>query len=375
MGQEPENDFNLDAFPSYVKEDILKAQEALNKPVNEAAGKKEEPKDKGGDPKPDLDKGGEDDGGGVGDGGEPEEIVPFVGKVGGKKAGVEGLKIENFDVLGNLFSQAGVKVEKPEDLPGVVEEIKTLRSKSEGYESQIQDLSDYKTVFENLPPDLFAVVQAYLSDEDYRKQMVTVSGSFVDFTKGFGDNNMKNLIDYYYPGKFSAEDYEDIQDTKEFKILKETVQSKFESDKNRLEKQRDEYIQSRANEKKVYLDSVVKSIEKLEKSNILDQASLNEVKKVAGSGVNGILGLFVDKNGNITPEGAERLALAMHGKRAINQLVDRASRKAVSREREEIIERGDPDKKKKGSTPASQVPDDVKDYYNRVLPKTNRNVF
>ena len=360
---------NLAAFPAGMQDEIKNSIIALGKP----AGGEEVNKEKG-DPVEKVDK--EEKIEKKGDSAE-EEFIPFVGKE--KPAtSLDGVEIEKekFDLISSVFSTSGIKVEKVQDLSIVADEIKTLRTKAEGFESQIRDLEDYKTVFEKLPPDLFAVVKAYLDDEDYRKQMVTVSGSFIDFTKGFKENEAANLIEYYFPNEYSKEDLEEIKDTKEGKILLKTVQSKFESDKTALDKKRTEYVETQQESKKLYIDSVTKSVTALEQSGMLDDSSLNGVKKVLGFGINGILAQFVDKNGNITVQGAERMALALYGKKAIDSLVARGVKKAVSKEREEIINRSSEEgsKKKPGST-TIEVPEGVKKFFETTVPKPSGNIF
>lgn len=249
-----------------------------------------------------------------------------------------------------------MKFEKVEDLEGHikkkfgVDSIEKVFESSDKWRADSQKLvevqkktSQFEAIFEKMPEELYAGIEAWGKGQDWKK-VITSRPSF-DYTLPAEKQDKKALIETYFPGEFSEDDWNNYNDKdgdpaikKAIGIAEKQSQAAYVNDQKKFSDQRAK-IQRQAEERQALLTSSIKSSVEQLKTAFPDLPSnvVTEIEKDLVSGA--YRSLFFDDNGAITPEGATRLALAKHGKDAIDAISKSRANQAVSNERLELLSR------------------------------------
>jgi len=226
---------------------------------------------------------------------------------------------------------------------------------SKKWRKDSQDLSDastkatgYEELFGALPEELRVGISAYANGQDWRE---AVSTKRVDFTKDVKDVPQKELIEYYYPGEFSQEDFEDIDDNRSLKVAIKGAEKQFYSDKQTFDMKRAQIYQQQESRQKNLLGSIGGSVEYLKESlPDVNSSTLSKVEQRLKSG--DINSLIYNQDGTYKKEAALALVMMEHGYDAIRQLEKIYENRAQTKVTEDILSRGSdkPSNKKQGST-------------------------
>lgn len=313
---------------------------------------------------------------------DPSEIDnPFVSKKQKeeKEIDLKDLKIDNIEPLQALFKETGIELKDAKDLKLVADKFIENQSQLTEVQGENQNLKDYKLVFESLPADIFDVVHAYLNDKDYRQAMRSYASSYVDFTQPFDKQELQNVMNHYYPGKFSAEDFEDVDNDPKMKQLITVTQERFNNDASRIEKQKTEYTNSLNERKQLYEQQYKVAIDNLKKQDFANDRVVKDVSNILKGGLGAIVGLFTDEKGNLSADAGEKLSYLLYSKDAINYYANlaskKASKKAVSEHVEKTVSRSSGGTRtKKGE---NENPDVAKaqEVINQMIPKQPKSNF
>jgi len=225
------------------------------------------------------------------------------------------------------------------------EVAKKWRADSQKAETLEQENKDLKKLWEeDLPSEFVEAAKLHINGEDYMKAFM--GKPKINFSIPLEKQNIETLVNEYFPGKFSAEDFKEEVKSQALEIAITAAQDKFNSQSQQLEAQRASVVKS-ANEKiQMQTLAVASSVDALSKSfPEADKDAISDVRKILEGGVNKIVASFFDEKGLLRPEAAKMMFLAKHGESEIEILTEIAARKAESKANEDIVSRGADGKK------------------------------
>lgn len=274
---------------------------------------------------------------------KPEEsfVETALGKISvtGTKKPNEPAKFEKVEeVEAHVKKKFGV-----DSLEKVFEVSEKWRADSQKLVEVQKRTTQFEQIFEKMPEELYHAIQDWGNGKDWRKT-VTSRPAF-DYTLPAEKQDKKALVETYFPGEFSEDDWNNYTDKdgdpaikKAIGIAEKQSQAAYVNDQTKFSNQR-ALIQKQAEERKALLTSSIKgSVEQLKTAfPDLPASVVTEIEQDLTSGA--YRSLFFDDNGAITPEGATRLALAKHGKDAIDAISKSRVNQAVSNERLETLSR------------------------------------
>lgn len=261
-----------------------------------------------------------------------------------------------------LSKESGTEIK---DLAGVskfVSDYKSLKENYETLESNYKKAEIAVKTFEQMPDDLFGPVEIWLNGGDYRAEMSKNINSLVDFSKPFEQQDLKKLISVYVPDlskdKFSnEEDYSDFKDSAEGKAIIKLVNSKFDDDQSKFVDNRTRFYAKTKKQEELLLNSAQESVAALKKSNTaFDEKQIKNVHKILNDGAQGILSLFMNKDGTFKKDAADKLAKFEYYDDAIAKLKEFVKKRTKTEVVEDVLTRGSKEKTKKtgGSSNVSE---------------------
>jgi hypothetical protein len=167
-----------------------------------------------------------------------------------------------------------------------------------------------------------------------------------DITKQAEQQDAKNLVEYYLPGKFSQEEWEEYTSPDGDPTVKKAIDLSIDIAKRELQKEQDQ-IQSKANEAvqqaqqrmQAFEQSVETATQNLSKKfEGIDKRYVEKVTEELKSQT--FMSLFYNPDGTLKPEAGERVIMAQHGYDLMRQFQHAAAVKARNEERTEILSRG-----------------------------------
>ena len=208
----------------------------------------------------------------------------------------------------------------------------------------------FKTVFESLPSDLYNAILAWNEGNDYRSVIQEASRFSLD--KAFEDHGNKEMVDSYFPGKITEEEWQDFKDPDGDLTVKEKIGSyvdlskeKYSVDQSKHKMEASTYEQKASELNKTRQQAFEASRQQLpatfKESFPIQESYINEVDKVAQN-KDSILGLFYNQDGALKPEAHARIAMAMGGEELVKSQAEALKSKLMSQAREEVI-RNTPD--------------------------------
>lgn len=167
--------------------------------------------------------------------GTPEED-PFKDSIffAGIKPGTtetETVEVTDLKGLAGYLKTEGLFDLKDEtEIPKFIDEVKMMKEKMNGWDEKEQKLSSYDNLFVSMPDIIYKAIDKWAKNEDYESELRTYFGSKLDFAKDFDKHKIEDLVEHYYPGEFSTEDYQE-DDNKALNIAKKNAKEKFENEK------------------------------------------------------------------------------------------------------------------------------------------------
>jgi len=283
------------------------------------------------------------------------------------------------DAVSLIKKELDIEVKELGDLNKVITQYKTLQGNLDKASADVKKLADWNQLMDNLPEEIYGVFDAFMRGEDYIEVMRNESRQKPDFAKDFASNSKELLLNYYYPGKFSTEDYQDEDKQSEIGIAMDSAQKFFDRDKKEYKTYRDQ-ITERANQKtEAMKTSIETTINTLKKD--VPYIKDNHKKRIEGIinlGPSGVMSLFVNEDGTFKPEAGKLVSLAVYGEDAINFHKDRAAKDAETETTEQILQRGTGDKQRRLAPAkiADTREDDVKKKLGEIIPDMGgRTIF
>jgi hypothetical protein len=303
---------------------------------------------------------------------------PFISNTVDEKT--SGVDLKDFDDAAKyILENTGIEVNDIKDITKVVSKLNEVNQNSDNLNLQITELQDYKKVFESLPTDIFSVVQKWLNNEDYKEELVNQARSTIDFSLPFDKQDVKKVVEYYNPGKFSDEDYQDLESNTALQSVINMAKMAYKKDHDVNVSLKGDYQKKVEDNKKVFGESINKSIVSLNKNvPYLRDGHKDKISKILQSGYKGIMGMFFDDKGLLKEDAGKLIALALYGEDAIRVHAENAARKTETKINEELVSRSETKDEKKSSKTGGAKPTDeeiVEKFKQEVLPTPVVNPF
>jgi hypothetical protein len=235
------------------------------------------------------------------------------------------LKIENLESLTPLLKEYGI-----EDVSKLPETLKSYSEVKEEMATLTPMVENVKNLFASMPAELYKAVDMFTKGEDWRGSL-GIKG--INYETPIEKVDSKELVENYFPGQVSADEWEEYNDPDGDTNLKRFVDNLKEQGKNLFkEKQngvlsyRDSQVQSQKAFQEQYAVSIDASKAELKKSfPIAKDSYIEDVAKRATQ--ESVLALFFEKDGTLRPDGLTRFSLAEQGKGLVDSLLARAKTK------------------------------------------------
>jgi hypothetical protein len=255
----------------------------------------------------------------------------------------EDLGFDSFEDFDNFLSESDFGITKD----NIREKLPELIDSSKKFEEVSKQNENLNAVFDNMPEDLFNAVKAWSNAEDYRS--VINSAPKIDFEKKFEDHDQKEMVDSYFKGKVSEEDWEEFNDSDGDPDVKEKVESYLE-----LAKGKYDLSQSKFNhEKSTYEDNAKKTLAVRQQAFSKSRENFPEAFKDTPLELKedfiadvdkklqthqSILDVFVNPDGTLKENAHEMMGMATGGKSVVVQQAKAIRNKMLSQAREEVLD-------------------------------------
>jgi len=263
-----------------------------------------------------------------------------------------GQKIENPETLGKFFQTT---VDKWRN------DSQELR-KSEGI------LDGYQKLFNQLPEPMREAIEEWGNAGDWQQKLLSSLPKF-DYSKNFDKHNAVDMLTKYFPGKFEADEIEDIENNPTVEKALEVAKEKYNLEKQSFENRRAE-IERQANEKVDLIKrSVNSSVDKLkEVFPDMDRKAIKEIESVMVGGTVG--DLLFNKDGTYKSDAAKKIAFILYGDNEIKKREAKAKVSATNDSLQDVISRGS-DKPRFGKGQMAVPSNEQADFITRTFAKKN----
>jgi predicted glutamine amidotransferase len=230
-----------------------------------------------------------------------------------------------------------------------VKDVAKFFSSADTWRNQAQESSELKRELDLLTSDLQAMpveirqaVTMWANGQDYTAAFN--QSQRLDFSSDFTRQDPENLVQHYLSeqydellerlenGKINEDDFDD-----RIKLLAGSTKRMFNSDKEALDNERDQFTQRQKEEFQAMKKSALVSVENLSKA--YPNFSKTEVARIRNILVEGkIDNLFTKADGSYNDDAAELVAYAMYGKKMLESIKKGAERKGESKANQRIVD-------------------------------------
>jgi hypothetical protein len=253
-------------------------------------------------------------------------------------------------ILGVVKSKFGMEVKEIKELPKFFETAQNWRKDAQRVPELEKESKQWKSVVETLDETLLEAVKLFHSGKDYA--VAFANKPKFDFNKKAEEQDVKSLVNHYFPGKFTEEDFKEETKSPALEIAQSAALKEYNSEKITRDNQRARIhadAQKQLSDQKVAIKS---SVDHLKRSfPDMEDDSLNEVSSILEGGPQSVLQHFYNQDGTVKPEAAEMFMMAKHGKSEIQRMMAIAANISETKTNEELLSRG-ADGPKPKNTPA-----------------------
>lgn len=230
-----------------------------------------------------------------------------------------------------------------------VKDVAKFFSSADTWRNQAQESSELRRELDLLTSDLQAMpveirqaVTMWANGQDYTAAFN--QSQRLDFSSDFSRQDPENLVQHYLSeqydellerlenGKIDEDDFDD-----RIKLLAGSTKRMFNSDKEALDNERDQFTQRQKEEFQAMKKSALVSVENLSKA--YPNFSKTEVARIRNILVEGkIDNLFTKADGSYNDDAAELVAYAMYGKKMLESIKKGAERRGESKANQRIVD-------------------------------------
>lgn len=248
---------------------------------------------------------------------------------------------ENLEQV-NSHIKESLGFESMDELSSKVEEWKKLETT---HVEAIERLSNVDKLFEILPPELYQAVAAVAHGKDWRSVLAETPS--VDFRKEIDQYKDNEIVDAFYPGEITEEEWEEFNDEdgdprikKSIGILIKQAKEKFVSTKKDIETKSVNSVKEAQETQERYDKSITGSVSKL--SSQIEGVSETYIKNVEKELRNpsSISKIFYNEDGTLTEGGALAYVMAKDGFGLLEKYKAVIQRKTETEVNQDILLRG-----------------------------------
>ena len=230
-----------------------------------------------------------------------------------------------------------------------VKDVAKFFSSADTWRNQAQEVTETKRELELLtadlqamPPEIRQAVSLWANGDDYTRAFN--QNERLDFSSDFSRQDPENLVQHYLSeqydellerlenGKIDDDEFED-----RLKMLAGSTKRMFNTDKQALDEEREQFTQRQKNEFQMTKKSALLSVENLSKA--YPNFSKTEVAKIRNILVEGkIDNLFTKADGSYNEDAAELVAYAVYGKKMLESVKKVAERRGESKANQRIVD-------------------------------------
>ena len=272
--------------------------------------------------------------------GETNAFGIKIKKPGEKPGGAGVPAIENFEQLAPITKKTfGFEVKDFKGLAKLVTVAEKFRKDAAVVPELQTKVQKLEAIFEQLPEEMVEGMQAFFDGKPAEEwKGIVASKAAFDFSKAADKQDIKSLVNHYYPGEFKEEDFEG-DPSPAMKIAMDAAKTKYTGEKTAFDSKRAGYIDRAKQTKVAMTTSIASSVASLKQSfPDLTEKAETEVRTLMES--DDIVSVFKNTDGTYKPGAAEMLMLAKYGKETMLQLMEQAANAAESRANEDILTRG-----------------------------------
>ncbi len=286
------------------------------------------------------------------------------------------LDIKSFDDLPSVLkTKYGQEIKDIKALPKFFETVDKWRSDSQSLEKVTKEKDNAIAVFEQLPPDLLDAIKMHYDGQDFRKAFE--GDAKIDFSKPVEKHKSKALVNAFFPGEFTDEDFEAEEVSRELKIAIKASEKEYNTEKSAREQRAKNHVENAKRKSEAYKASIAGSVSALKSAfpNMAEDVRADVEQTLSNSGA--LIGEFFNPDGTYKPHAAKMFMLAKHGEDLIEDLMAIAQRRGESSANEEIVKRAPKTPKDKKGGDKTPERKEVTDTVNELLPQglVNKRTF
>ena len=252
----------------------------------------------------------------------------------------EEVVLDNLDKLNShLKNNFGI-----EDMSALGQQINTWKEQEKVLGETNSKLANAEKLFESMPPDLYQLIELHVNGADWKQGLTNPS---LNFERKIEDYKEKELIDVFFPGEVSEDDWMEFNDedgdskTKRMiNVLVSQSKSKFEDTKNQRKELASNAVKVAKESQERYLKSAESSSKKL--SSQIEGIDGNYIKTIENQlkTPNSVIDLFYEKDGTLKEDAALAYAMAKDGYGLLNQYKKVIQNKTETKVNQDLLLRG-----------------------------------
>jgi len=309
----------------------------------------------------------------------PEKKNPL--GLGKKKESKSDIVIEKPEQIVEVINKKyGQNLKDFKDLPKFFESYDKTRVVAQKAETLEKENEQLKELWESkLPAEFLDAAQAYFRGEDHIKVFTSAKKPF-DLKADPEKQDIKALVNHYFPEKFSDDDFTDAEPSQALQIAKEAALDKFKVEKQLHERNSAEVAQRTKQALEAQKAAADSSLTALKQSfPDMEKENFMQIETLIKGGQQAVASFFYNKDGTVKPDAAKRLALAIYGEEQIAEFMEISAIQAESRVNEDLLTRGadGPKPKQSGAAPTEQISEETKqklDELKRII-ASNKTTF
>lgn len=240
---------------------------------------------------------------------EEESVNPFL------EPEKESKPISTIDDAVKELQELGYEVGEDKNIASALADLKQYKEDITKKEEEIKGLKSYEEFLSKMPDDLYKIVSDYANGKDYRAVMKDLVGGLVDFSVPFDKQDVRNLIEFYYPGKYSKdEDYQALKESPIYNDLVEMVKERYTEQRNEKIKSEEKIENTLIQNDQKINESIEASIDFLNKSGKkFDETTTSSIKQMMANNGAEFVKLFFNNDGTWKPDASLNIAkIIMH---------------------------------------------------------------
>jgi len=261
----------------------------------------------------------------------------------GDNGAQENLGFESIDDLEKFLETGNYGITKDDlstEIPKLFEDRKALAEESKKREN-------LEAVFEKMPSEIYQSIVAWDKGEDWRE--IIKNSDPTDYSKEWASQDVKSMVENFFPGKISEEEWAEYKDEHGDDTTKSKVgqylqlaeerygmaQQKFNAQVKDHEAKAQQYLESSQAAFEASRAEIFEAFKGTPLSNINETA----LKDIDGSlsSQRQVLLEFFNEDGTLRSDAHTKMAMAKHGKNLSIQQAQAMQKRAITEARREII--------------------------------------